>query len=307
MRRADGAMWIHSFAHGRTTYELKHGAASIESILAKVPDAELVARFAALLIGADVDDHDRERLRDIVHQRSGIGKRTIDRTIAAEGDKQAEHQAQEAAQRRVAERRDPRPQIAAPAPDAPWLPQMEVLNDVLGRSTAPEPPMRDLSGTMTEIRLRRAPDMHALSALGSNAADTDETRLPAPEQLLLTRLNDVALSELIERHVDYVDNTGRSVHLAAPFVRHCLVRHDNALPLVTAVATLPMVLPDGTILAGQGLNRKRGIVFRVPAELQALLPEAKDCTATAVADAMRFLTDKWLVDVAAELHRQVRR
>jgi hypothetical protein len=62
---------------------------------------------------------------------------------------------------------------------------------------------------------------------------------------------------------------------------------------------MPMVLPDGTILSGHGLNRDRGIVFRVPPELQSLLPTSADCTETAVAAAMQFLTDEWLVDVAA--------
>jgi hypothetical protein len=62
---------------------------------------------------------------------------------------------------------------------------------------------------------------------------------------------------------------------------------------------MPMVLPDGTILSGHGLNRDRGIVFRVPPELQSLLPTSADCIETAVAAAMQFLTDEWLVDVAA--------
>ena len=39
------------------------------------------------------------------------------------------------------------------------------------------------------------------------------------------------LAELIEQHIDYVDpETGRSVHLSPPFVRHYLKRHDNVLP-----------------------------------------------------------------------------
>src|SRR4029077_6227860 len=33
MRRADGTPWIHSFAHGRTLYELKHDAASVREAL----------------------------------------------------------------------------------------------------------------------------------------------------------------------------------------------------------------------------------------------------------------------------------
>ena len=35
------------------------------------------------------------------------------------------------------------PSIEAPLPDAPWLPVMEMLNDVHAASTADEPPMRD--------------------------------------------------------------------------------------------------------------------------------------------------------------------
>ena len=34
MRRADGSLWIHSFAHGRTIYELKRDLADIERKLA---------------------------------------------------------------------------------------------------------------------------------------------------------------------------------------------------------------------------------------------------------------------------------
>jgi hypothetical protein len=104
----------------------------------------------------------------------------------------------------------------------------------------------------------------------------------------------------LTKRSEYEDAAGRPVHLGSAFVKHYLVRHDGALPIVTAVATLPMVLPNGAILAGCGLDRKAGIVFHVPAELQKLLPTARDCTDTTVADAMRFLTDGWLVDVATD-------
>jgi len=60
------------------------------------------------------------------------------------------------------------------------------------------------------------------------------------------------------------------------------------------------VLYDGTILSGRGLNRPYGIVFRVPAELEALLPTREACTDPAVAKTMRFLTDEWLCDVATD-------
>ena len=300
MRRADGTVWINSFAHGRTVYELKHGAPEIEATLAKAKDDQVVEMFVRLAIGGDIPAPDMERLRDLVAERAGIGKRTITRAIEAAGAEQVAQQRKAERERRAAERRDPRPQIPSPAPDAPWLPQMEVLNDILGSAPASEPPMRDVGGCIVQVRLRRATDMHALTAVGTNDGETDQSRLPAPEHPLLTRLDEVQLSELVEQHVDYVAATGRSVHLAAPFVRHFLVRGDCALPVVTSVATLPMVLPGGTILTGAGLNRQRGIVFRVPAALQALLPTIKACTPSAVAGAMRFLTDEWLCDVAAD-------
>jgi len=137
--------------------------------------------------------------------------------------------------------------------------------------------------------------------LGSNECDNSETRLPAAEQPLLTRLDEIALAELIERHIEYVDaGSGRPVHLPAPFVKHYLVRSDAALPVATGVATLPIVLPDRRLLSGLGLDRSRGIVFRVPPELEALLPDPAHCIPEAVAEAMRFLTHEWLCDLAAD-------
>jgi hypothetical protein len=124
------------------------------------------------------------------------------------------------------------------------------------------------------------------------------TRLPAPEQLMLVPLNEMELAELIERHIDFVDKFGRSVHLPSSFVRHYMKRNDGGLPIATSVAQTPIVLYDGTVLAGPGLDRRCGIVFRIPDELMALLPIREQCTAAAVGKAMRFLSDEWLCDVA---------
>ena len=88
MQRADGSLWINSFAHGRTVYELKHGAAAVEKIIEKTPDSEVVRVFVRLVIGSDLEADDRERLRDIVSARTGTNKRTIDQAIAAARKKQ---------------------------------------------------------------------------------------------------------------------------------------------------------------------------------------------------------------------------
>jgi hypothetical protein len=300
MRRADGSVWIHSFAHGRTTYELKFGVAEIEAILKEKPVAELVDAFVNLVLDADIQDHDRERLRNDVSARTGINKRTIDQAIERAVNEREMHRTQEEHDRRLAERRDPRPQIRVPRADAQWLPQMDVLNDVLGTSTAAEPPARDIDGYVTQVRTRRPVNMHTLTAGEANAEGTEDTRLPPPEQPLLTRLDHEAVAELIEQYIDYVDSKGRSVHLPGPFVNHFVRRPDHALPIMNAVATLPIVVPDGTILSSTGLNRDRGIVFRVPPKLLSLMPQVADCTPAAVAEEMDFLVNEWLCDVAAD-------
>jgi hypothetical protein len=77
-------------------------------------------------------------------------------------------------------------------------------------------------------------------------------------------------------------------------------RDEGTLPTVVAIAQLPIVLADGNILAMRGLDRDRGIIFCIPDELMKVLPKREDCTATAVASAMQFLTDEWLCDVACD-------
>jgi hypothetical protein len=130
------------------------------------------------------------------------------------------------------------------------------------------------------------------------------TSLPAPEQWVLHRMNEMELAELIEKYIDYyvVDESGerRSVHLPTQFVRHYLQRHDNVLPTVVAISTLPIVLGKGGLLAPDGLDRLRGIIFEIPKELRAVIPQRKHCTKEAVKAAMEFLCDEWLCDVLTD-------
>jgi hypothetical protein len=77
-------------------------------------------------------------------------------------------------------------------------------------------------------------------------------------------------------------------------------RDDGALPTVVAIATAPIVLADGVLLAPDGLDRERGIQFIIQDELRAVIPRAADCTPERVTEAMKFLCDEWLVDVATD-------
>jgi hypothetical protein len=130
------------------------------------------------------------------------------------------------------------------------------------------------------------------------------TRLPAPEMPLLTRHDEYSMAHLIEKHINFVttdkDGNEYSVALDPVFVRHYMKFRESKLPVVTAIVTSPMVLADGTLLATPGLDRQRGVIFRLQPEFLAILPKPQECTPSAVAEAMHFLTDQWLCDVSTD-------
>jgi hypothetical protein len=81
---------IHSFAHGETTYSLRHDYASILAAMEREPkqaDKVLVrlARFA------DLDYSDRARLVTRAHELSGVGKRAINADLKAALAEQSEY------------------------------------------------------------------------------------------------------------------------------------------------------------------------------------------------------------------------
>jgi hypothetical protein len=128
------------------------------------------------------------------------------------------------------------------------------------------------------------------------------TRLSTP-QYMLQKMTEVEVADMIEKYIDFykVDKNGnrRSVHLPTKFVRH-FMRRDDKLPICVAVSSLPIVLLNGTILAPPGLHRESGIQFRIPTALLEMLPLAANCDKRAVRQAMRLLTDEWLVDVSTD-------
>ena len=71
MRRADGTPWIHSFAHGRTIYELKHDATAVRKAMQQAAKDEVVATFALLAAGADIDAIELAELRQLAKKLSG--------------------------------------------------------------------------------------------------------------------------------------------------------------------------------------------------------------------------------------------
>jgi hypothetical protein len=163
MRRADGTPWIHSFAHGRTIYKLKHDVGSVRKAMEAAAKDEVVASFALLAAGADLDAIEMEELRQLAKNLSGAGLRVINSALKEAQQEQAAQNLKAMRTLRVGRRQDPRPRIRAPLNDEPWLPQMDVLNEVIGAVVADTPPARDIDDDATQMHKLPISGMHAFT------------------------------------------------------------------------------------------------------------------------------------------------
>jgi hypothetical protein len=306
MIQYDGAPLIHSFAHGRAVYRLQWDyAAARAAIEQAAPDAvvEVLKTFDRL---AEFTAAETKQLCDLVAKTSGIGVRPIEQDLRAARAETKKRRDKEKRREKLAARKDVRPRIHAPLPDEERIPVMNTINAVLSQvEGGDQPPMRGYDGYVTQARMIELHSMHALTSDTANAADEEESsRLPAPEQLLLHQLSFNEVEEMIERHIEFYqaneDGSERTVCLPDPFVKHYTRRHDGALPMVTGVASMPIVMDDGTVLSENGLHRGSGLLFRIPEEMLAWIPKREDCGPEAVKRAMDFLTDTWLCDVLAD-------
>jgi hypothetical protein len=172
LRRSDGTPWIHSFAHGRSIYELKLDAAAVHDEMQQATAIDAAKVFVELAVTADLDPDEIEQLIDEAAKRSGTKKTTIKVMLNKRLQQHADRQAKQEKQRRAAQRNDPRPQIHNPDVDAPWLPVMKELNDVLGASLDAKPPSRNVDNNITRSGKMIIPQMHAFAT--TNEENDDE-------------------------------------------------------------------------------------------------------------------------------------
>jgi hypothetical protein len=167
--------------------------------------------------------------------------------------------------------------------------------------------MRDVEGWPVEIACREVAGLHELSPEGANDGEDEKSRLPSPKNFLLTKHDRESLEILIGDHIEFCKKVkapetaeAYEVLVAPPAkaVLHYLKYRRSALPRVHAVLTMPLVLPDGKLLACNGLDRKRRAVFRIEPGLLPFIPAAEACTGGAVQEAFQFLTEEWLCDAS---------
>ena len=276
-------------------------AASLEAAIMAVPKIEATKTLFRLIARADVDADDRKRLCKLAGARSGGGTRVAEKMVAEALAEQRKAAAQERREGNLLSSNKPR--LPRPAPDAEAKPVMEAWDDILVHADVPEPPMRDVEGWPVAIQQREIAGLHELTASGSNDEEDTKTRLPSPKNFLLTKHDVYSLEIELSDYVTFVEETAdgdRAVGAPSRLLTHWLKYRRSNLPTVRAVVTMPLVLANGELMSGAGLDRERGVVFRIDPALLQYVPKREDCTPLAVAEAWRFLTDEWLVDVAAD-------
>jgi hypothetical protein len=186
---------------------------------------------------------------------------------------------------------------------------MRDIDRVLGADASERPPMRRLDGALVEVRTQRPIDLHQLVADSANpqSARGDAERLPPPPEPLLVSLTTTTANLLIERFFiwEKVDGNGNFSYngvLGGGFIDAFMQLDpaESALPLVYSVVTAPLVLVNGEVLDGNGLDRGKGLYYVVEPWLRECVP-LTPVDADDVRDAIDYLCNEWLVDVLTDM------
>ena len=265
LRQGRDGVFILSFAHGlETIYKLRHDYASLHAAITAGAKASAVRILCKLAVVADLDAAEEAELCKLAGERFGG---VAPAKAALKQARAAHRRAAAQAVRDLAAAEATKIRLAAPLPDDEVGPVMEAWDAALCGVTAPEPPMRDVEGWPIAVSCRETAGLHTLSAKGANAEEEDDASpLPPPKHYLLTRLDAETVEIEIGDHIVFVQETEDGErHVAPPrkFLIHYLKYSRSRQPRVHSVVTLPLVLPNGELLATNGLNRDYKAVLRI--------------------------------------------
>ena len=189
-----------------------------------------------------------------------------------------------------------------PEPDGELLPVVTFLDEVLAADQGQEPPMRNVSGGFVEVQVREPWALHLLTADTANAVGEEVEVMKAPAEPLLAELSPTGIELLLEHHMRWVVYTKEGSYfgaLSGPFIKALIEYSPSAIPVVRAINTGPLVTMSGRVIEGVGLDRGTGLVHRIDSVLRSCLP-AHPPTEQEIKEALKFLLDEWLVDVALD-------
>ena len=298
MKADDGGLLIHSFAHGRGLYQLRHDVRSAKAAIAQTPANAAVEHAITILAMTDLEV---DELADFVATVSKVAKVGVRAVMARINKDRSER---EMARRKAvtAANADGRIIRLRPEPDGELLPTVRFLDELLASDQREEPPMRDASGDLVEVRAREPWALHQLSADGTNAAANDTEKMKAPPEPMLVKLTPTGIELLLENYVRWnVQKKNCSYFGALPrsFIDALNEYSRGSIPVARAINTTPLVTMSGNIIDGVGLDRDTGLVHRIDPLLRSCLP-VDPPSDQHVRGALSFLFDEWLTDVALD-------
>ena len=123
-----------------------------------------------------------------------------------------------------------------PEPDGELTPTVTFLDQILASDQREEPPMRDASGSLVEVRVREPWALHLLTSDGTNGpadAVDDTEAIKAPAEPGLVPLTPVGVEMLIERYVRWTVEKEKSRYFGAlprPFVDALMQFSPSTVP-----------------------------------------------------------------------------
>jgi hypothetical protein len=298
MRGGDGDLFIHSFAHGRGVYRLRHDLKSAEAALEKI-DGASVDDAMAILAQAELEDDEEDQFAKFVAGKTKASIRAV-RARIKKMHAERRAKAREAAMEAKADGRMIRPR---PEPYGELTPVVTFLDELLANDESQEPPMRSASGALVRVEEKEPWALHVLTSHSANAAEDQADAMKAPAEPVLVALTATGVELLIERYVGWIaekkDGSTYLSSLPSAFIAGLMEYPNSAVPVVRAINTSPLITASGDLIDGAGLDRATGLFHRIDPALRKCVPQ-NEPTDEQVKNAIRFLLDEWLVDVALD-------
>ena len=153
MRRADGTLWIHTFAHGRTIYELKLDAAAVRAAMERADRRTSSRRSSSWPWLPTSMTASSSNCATWQSKASGVGRRAIDALAQDGADEEGRPARRRSAAPPTAERQRPAPVDRGPGPRrAVAAAGARIINEVLGAVRGIRTATRDIDGTVTRAR-----------------------------------------------------------------------------------------------------------------------------------------------------------
>jgi len=298
MRGDDGALFIHSFAHGRCIYHLRHDLRSATAAFEQIADGGLDDAMA-IFAQADLEDDEVDGFAKFVAEKTKAGIRPVRARFKKERAER-EANARKASMEAKADGRMIRPR---PEHDGELSPEVTFLDGLLANDSSEEPPMRNASGALVRVEEKQPWALHQLTCDGANANEEPTGAMKPPTEPVLVELTPTCVELLVERYVRWIKykKSGECYFAALPmpFIKAIMEYPSSAVPIVRAINTSPLITASGDLIDGAGLDRATGLFHRIDPVLRACLPAGKP-TEEEIKQSLTFLLDEWLVDVALD-------